>query len=218
MQITIFGASGKVGRLVCQEAVKRGHCVIACVHANAAVIQPLQMSYPDALYIRQCDIRSAEDVAQAIGGSSVVISTLGSWGTKDKNIVSTATRRIIPAMQEAGIDRIITLTGTEALCVGEKPAFWRKLTRMAAKVVARRILQDGEDHLNLLSESTLDWTSLRSPVMTNSNEVFYRLTLTPTSPWQTIPRKAVAKALVDQAEGPGYSRAAPIIYRLRSRF
>lgn len=208
MQITVFGASGRVGRQAVHEALARGHTVVGFVHSNT------NFESDDRLRLYQGDIHDADAVAQSLQGSQAVISALGSWGTRTKDIVASATRAIIPAMQAQNISRIVSLTGTEAYASSDiKPSLLRKAAHAAAAVAAAKILRDGEDHIQLLEACDLDWTVIRSPAMTNSPRSAYKLTLTVKPPWQTIPRRAVAKALIDQVEGPGYLREAPFIYR-----
>jgi putative NADH-flavin reductase len=205
MLIVIFGASGKVGRLAVAEALARGHRVRAFVHRHS------NLPANPALVTVRGDIANPEEVLAAIQGCEAVISTLGSWGTASKDIVATGVRHCLPAMKQAGIDRIITLTGAEARDATDKPKMFQRLTHILAKLAAGKILADGEEHIRLLRGSGLDWTALRSPVMTGSPRIFYKLSLSPPNPWETIPRRAVAKAILDQLDGPAYSKTAPFI-------
>lgn len=218
MRLTIFGASGNVGRLVVKECLSRGHTVVAFTHSSNSLPNERGLPHPEKLRVVQGDVHDLGHVAEALQGSEAVICTLGSWGSKSRDVVAAGISAIIPAMKHHHIERIVTLTGAEAHDEGDKPTIMRNLAHTAANVAAGRILHDGEEHIRLLRESGLDWTTLRSPVMTNQHEIFYTLTLTPRAPWQTVPRIAVAKALVDQVEGPAYSHAAPFIYRQTSRF
>jgi putative NADH-flavin reductase len=105
MKITVFGANGNVGRLVVENALHQGHEVIAFIHGD----NPFKAS--DKLSVIKGDIYNQKDVEKALNGSQAVISTLGSWGTPNKNILSAGMKNIIPKMQDAGINRIISLTG-----------------------------------------------------------------------------------------------------------
>jgi putative NADH-flavin reductase len=207
MQITIFGASGKVGRQVVDIATKQGYCVVAMVHAHNPFVEN------ELLSVVEGDIHNVSDVRKALVGSAAAISTLGSWGTKNKDILSSAMQTIIPALEGAGITRVVTLTGSGAQAVGESLTFKDKLPHTLLKLVAPKILVDGEEHLRLLTASTLDWTTIRSPIMTNAGTVKYHLKLTWPGPFQTINRHAVAQALVDQISDRQFIKQAPIIYR-----
>ena len=207
MHITVFGASGKVGRLVVAEALARGHQVTGFVHRHS------NFEHHEKLRIIKGDIHSGKAVAASLEGSEAVICALGSWGTRNKDIVSSGMRHIIPGMEALQITRIVSLTGSEARDSSDSVSILRTVTRFFARLIIGKILHDGEEHIRLLKASQLDWTVLRSPIMTGGPALSYRLTLNPKAHWQTIPRKAVAKAMVDQLEGPGYIHASPFIYR-----
>lgn len=207
MVITVFGASGRVGRLVTAEALARGYSVKGFVHSHNNLD-----NHPN-LAVISGDIHDSHAVTTAVQGSQAVICSLGSWGAASKDIVSTGTRHIIPAMQSCGVERIVSLTGADAFEAGERPTMLRRFSHSFARLIAGKILTDGEEHIRLLESSELDWTVLRAPVMTNGDSIFYKLSLKPLSHWHTIPRKAVAKAMVDQIDGSSYSKAAPFLHR-----
>lgn len=77
MQITIFGASGKTGRLVVQQALSRGYQVVAYVR------DATKLSFTDAnLKIIQGQLDDLDMVKQAVAGSQAVLSALGPIGKK----------------------------------------------------------------------------------------------------------------------------------------
>lgn len=207
MQLTIFGASGRVGQLVVAEALRRGYSVRAFVHRS----NPFTES--NRLRIIKGDLSDSTAIAEALQGSDAVISTLGSWGTADKNTLTTGMKMIIPAMEAVGLRRIVTLTGSGARLPEEQFSWLEKLNRLSIHLVASKILADSETHLRLLTESELDWTALRSPAMRPRGKAAYILHDHPGWPLVTIPRPAVASAAVDLATSDTYVRQAPTIRR-----
>lgn len=207
MHITVFGAGGMVGQMVVNIALARGHSVTASVHSS----NPFD-ELP-GLNVLIGDIYNADDVAQAIRGSQAVISTLGSWHTKHKNVLTSAMQAIIPAMQTEGMSRIITVTGSGALYSGDKPRLIDKLGRFPLTIIAPKILRDGEQHLELLAASGLNWTSLRSPIMTRGKGAGYALRTQLATGVSFVPARAVATCLVDQLESADFLGQAPVIYR-----
>lgn len=207
-QITIFGASGRVGRLVVADALAAGYSVVAFVHVH----NPFQGV--KGVTVVQGDIGDSKQVMTAIQGSRVVISTLSSWHSKQHNVLVRAMNIILPSMRELGISRIITLTGI-ALSSKDKLGLANKLSYGAFKIVAGKVLIDAEIHLQLLQKSGLDWTCVRSPVMTRERRVNYSLSpkIGSFTFMTSIPRPAVAKCLVDQVISKEYIGQAMVIKR-----
>ena len=202
MNILIFGANGNVGRLVVAEALKRGHNVTAFVHGAA----------PDPaanLSVVNGDIYNRESVDAAVPGHEIIISTLGSWGTKDKNVLSTAMGKIVPAAEANGVQRIISLTGNVAGAPGDKNTLTSILSRALFNIVQPKILRDGEDHITILANSSLAWSVVRSPVMRSGNSANYKLSSKSAS--LRVNRVAVAHAMMDLAESREWLQAAPYI-------
>lgn len=204
-KITVFGASGNVGRLVVSEALLRGYFVTAFVHHHANLDE-----HPN-LHIVQGDIHNRADIDAAITDSQAVISALGSWHTKEKDILSKATTHIVPAMKAAGVDRIITLTGADARARGDDKDIIHRLSHAAISVFAGKILRDGENHIAILEKSDLDWTVVRSPIMTSSRSESYTLSAKRPKPWRTVSRRSVANALLNQLGEKRLSQEAPFI-------
>ncbi len=207
MKIVLFGANGRVGRLVLDELLERGHEVRAFVRGDTETRHP-------KLEVITGDIYDINAVVGALEGMDVVMSTLGSWGTEKKDILTTAMATIIPAMKVKNQTRIVSLTGTAAHLPHEMAGPLAMIDRMLLKRIDKQILADGETHLKLLHESGLGWTALRSPIMNNKgDESQYKLTKRFTRPFATVNRKSVALALVDIAEQNTWSREAPCIHR-----
>jgi putative NADH-flavin reductase len=204
MRIAVFGASGKVGQAVTAEALGRGHSVNAFIHRT----NPFDEK--DDLHLFRGNIHDPAAVALILTESDAVISVLGSWGTKTKDILQTGMQRIIPAMHAEGISRIATLTGNLALrpsdIVGAKDGLAHRL----ASIPFSKILEDAEAHMRLLEESGLEWTTIRASRITANGNNTYELVLSPIS-WAFVPRAAVANCLVDLVERHDFIGQAPFI-------
>jgi putative NADH-flavin reductase len=209
VKIVVFGANGRIGHLVVEGAIDAGHDVTAFVHHKS------KLSGNTKLKIVQGDIHRRQDVARAVKGSGAVISALGSWGTKSKDIVSSGMANIIPAMQSGGVERIISLTGADARAQGDKPGIVNRLSHTLIKLgPPRKILADGEEHIRLLERSGLDWTVVRSPIMNERGDAMrFKLTGERPMPWATVNRRSVAAGMLRLIEDRKYSRQAPFISR-----
>lgn len=205
MKILVLGANGKVGSGVARELIARGHTVVAGIHRNKDAV-PAQAS------IITIDIHDKDSIVKALTSIDVVICALSSWGAPKKNVLSTAMETVIPAMEQVGVKRIISVSGDVARLPGETPSLLTRLFHLMAFGPIRDIVHDSENHLQQLSNSHLDWTVLRPTTMTTNPHAGYKLQLThPVSP--LIPRAAVIASIVDLAETNSYLHEAPFISR-----
>ena len=208
MHITIFGAGGNVGRLLVKAALGHGHSVTAFVHG-----EPRFPHHP-YLTLHRGDIHDPQSVAKAMRGSDAIISALGSWGTPKKDILSSGMQSIIPAMQQQGIQRLVSLTGADARVSGDEISRLHRITHAALTLFASKVLRDSEEHIRLLRASGLDWMVIRSPIMNDfGNSATYHLVSTRPLPWQTIHRASVVRCMIDEVERPRHSCTAPYISR-----
>ena len=206
MKLVVFGASGKVGHLVVDELVRRGHQVTAIVYKKT------ERSFSSAVEVKELDVHNRRRVVEVVKGHDAVISTLGSWGTDSQDILVSAMTGIIPAMQSYGIKRIISLTGADARIEGDKPALSSKILRKILTIVGPKIINDGEQHIKLLEKTQLDWTVIRSPKMTDGEKRQYTLSQKSSQAWDLVSRKTIASAMVDQLNTSDYINQAPIIH------
>lgn len=207
MKIVIFGANGRVGKLVVHEALKRGHDVTAVVYSA-----PEDM-FGDGVRTVKADIHDRNQVLHAISGNDAVISTLGSWGTKTQDILSSGMKNIIPSMENANITRIISLTGADARVSGDKPSLSSRVMESIFRVIASKVFSDGEKHIRLLVRSDLEWTVIRSPKMSDGKATDYTLSTVSANAWDTVSRRTIANAMLDVLETNQQRKKAPIIHK-----
>lgn len=207
MKVVVFGASGKVGQKVVAKLLASDHQVVAFVYGGSS------FSENKNLEVVQGDVKDFDSVGKVVVGCDAVISTLGSWGTKTKDILSAGMANIVPAMEAQGVKRIISLTGADALLPSEKAQGIQLLTRPIFSLLAGKILHDGEDHLKTLEASSLDWTVVRSPVMNEKGSESFLLNTERSKPWETIHRDAVVAAMVSVLEENTHVKQAPVIHR-----
>ena len=208
MNIVVFGASGKVGRLVTQKLLEQGHTVTAFVH---------RASLPDPGRLRTVkgDVHNVQQVGEAVRGNEAVVCVLGSWGTPTKDIISAATRNIIAASRQHDIQRLVSLSGADARAAGDELGIIHRVSHMLIGLVAKKVLRDGEAHIALLQQSDLDWTVIRSPIMRNTHKGRYTLSTARPLPWATIGRQQVADAIVEQITADNWTGQSPFIRRAR---
>lgn len=102
MRITVFGASGRTGRSLVEQALEHGHELVAFVRKASA----FDLS-GERLDVHEGDARDSEAVAEAIRGSDAVISVLALTKAEDEPEYSEATRTIVEAAKTEGVRRIV---------------------------------------------------------------------------------------------------------------
>lgn len=207
MNVIIFGANGRIGKLVVDKLLSNGHNVQAMVRGGSSFKENKSLS------IIQADIYNPSTYSHYVKGCDVVVSTLGSWGTEHQDIVSTGIKHILPAMEKYGVRRIVTLTGADARAKGDKLDFLHKLNRWALMLVAKKIILDGDNHILQLENSDVDWVVLRSPIMRDSSKAGFILNNKRPRPWESISRQNVADAMVRVIENDDlFRKSSPYIH------
>ena len=206
MKIVVFGASGKIGRLVVRNLLVDGHEVLAVVHTHNP------FSNHKNLKVIKFDVTGGDRVDPILKGKNVIISCLGSWGTESNKVLTLAMDKIIPSMKRLHIFRIISLTGSDALVDGEIQKPIEKISHFIFSILASKVLSDGEDHIKQLAHSSLDWTVIRSPRMNNLDENKYLLDKKRPMPWNSVSRKSVAQSICDQIKKGTHVKQSPFIH------
>lgn len=205
MKILVLGANGKVGSRVAHELIARGHSVVAAIHNSKDNVPP------EATLV-SLDVTNSTAIIAALNGVDAVVCALSSWGSPDNYVLSSAMEAVIPAMQQAGVKRIVSVSGDVARLPGESSGLLTKAFHLLAFGPVRKVVEDSEKHLRMLYKSDLDWTVLRPTTMTSSENTKYKLVQThPFSP--VISRAAVVDCIVDLIETGGHIHKAPFITR-----
>jgi putative NADH-flavin reductase len=173
MKLTIFAATGGIGRQAFEQAIAAGHPVTAVVRTPN--------SLPEGARIVAADLVAADPavIESAVGGADAVLSCLGPRSISESGIASQGTRAIIQAMKATGVRRLVVISAAPISTVPSpgrstppkhdpgEGFFMRTLLGPLAKAVLRRPYADLALMEDLLRDSGLDWTVVRPPRLTN---------------------------------------------------
>jgi uncharacterized protein YbjT (DUF2867 family) len=177
MRLTIFAATGGIGRHLLEQAVAAGHDVTA-VARNPKNL-PRQVGQ---VRVVTADLTVVDPavLASAVDGADAVLSGLGPRNPRtEAGIASRGTRTIVAAMQATGARRIVVVS---AAPVGTVPSpgrpnapkhdpgdgfFMRHLGAPLAGAMFRAHYADLALMEEILRDSGLDWTISRPPKLTD---------------------------------------------------
>jgi putative NADH-flavin reductase len=208
--VLIIGASKGIGFEVVRGALASGHNV----RAFARSANRIKLAHPH-LEKRRGDALNPEDIQSALNGMDIVIQALGiGLGPHmifgPVRIFSDATRILVPAMETAGIKRLVCITGFGA---GDSRASVGCAQRIPFRIVFGRAYDDKDVQERIIRNSRLDWTIVRPGVLTNGTRTGRYRVLDRPDQWQNglISRADVADFLVRQINDDTYVGKAPVL-------
>ena len=203
MNVVVFGASGRTGRLVVKESLEKGHHVLASVRSPAK----LDFSHPQ-LEVVQGDVRSATDVDRVVQRSDAVVSVLGQARNSPPDICSVGVTNIVDSMKKHSISRLICLSD-----YGNGETRTRGLYARFLWLTIRAHLEDKEKMEETVKSSGLDWTIVRPTILTDGAKTGsykvgpeIKIGLVP-----KISRHDVADFIVKQITDDSFIRSSPSI-------
>jgi putative NADH-flavin reductase len=169
MRVTVFGATGGIGREVVQQAAAAGHQVTAVVR-DPAKLDPA----PAGVTVVRADVLDPASIQPALTDADAVVSALGPRGRGPTTICSAGVTSIATAMAAAGVRRLLVVSAS-GIVVDDADDF---LTRAVVKPLLNRLLADGWADLRRMEDvvrgTDLDWTLVRPSRLVNAPRGEYR--------------------------------------------
>ncbi|MFE1231404.1 NAD(P)-dependent oxidoreductase [Streptomyces sp. NPDC058745] len=162
MRLTVFGATGGIGREIVRQALTAGHEVTAVVRdpARFTVDGP-------GLEVFRSDLADPESLRAAVAGRDAVLSGLGARRRADAGVAARLTRSVLAAMHAEGVRRLLVVS---AAPLGPVPADQGVLDRAVLALVnaaLKDVYADLRAMEDELAASATDWTSVRPPRLTD---------------------------------------------------
>ncbi|MFR0359122.1 NAD(P)-dependent oxidoreductase [Streptomyces sediminimaris] len=158
MKLTVFGATGGIGRQIVHQALDAGHEVTAVVR------DPARLSVTgERLEVFRNDLTDARSLRPAVAGRDVVLSGLGARRRKDAGVAARLTRTVLGAMEAEGARRLLVVSAGP---VGPAPEGEGLLDRTARGIVSallKDVYADLREMEAELARSATDWTVVRPP-------------------------------------------------------
>jgi putative NADH-flavin reductase len=160
MKILVIGATGPTGLELVSQGAALGHEV------TAAVRRPELASLPADVQVVRTDVMDPASLAAAMAGQHAVISSLGTkMERKPTFLLSEGTRYVIAAMKQAGVSRLICITGIGAGDSRGHGGFF--YDRIFQPLMLTEVYKDKDRQEAAVRASGLDWTLIRPGMLTN---------------------------------------------------
>jgi len=206
--VLVIGASKGIGLETTKAALAAGHRVRAFARSASGMTLSgagLERFSGDAL--------NSGDVASALDGIDVVVQALG---VPMRNLLgpvtlfSDATNVLVPAMEKAGVRRVISVTG---FGTGDSRDALGLLQRIPFRIVFGRAYDDKDVQEMRIRKSDLDWTFVRPGVLTPGSATGRYKILSEPSSWRNglISRADVAHFIVGEIDRKIYERKAVVL-------
>jgi len=206
MKICIFGADGRTGLEVVKKCLEKKHEVTAFVYTPKA-----KEYLPEDINIIVGDVLKEKDVFDAVQGSDAVISVVGHIKNSDPLMQTKGITNIKNAMNEYGIKRIVSLTGTGVRTKGDNPSLFDRIGNFMIKLIDKERIVDGIKHTQVLEHSDLDWTLVRVLKLSSAKTTDNLYKLTKHGPAEALTsRSKVANIITDLISSDDYIGEMPI--------
>ena len=207
MKLAIFGATGRTGRLLVEQALAAGYDVVALARIPSKL--PLQ----DArLSVVQGDVTDPAAVTAVVRGADAVISVIGHAKGAPPDVQTVAARHIVAAMRQNGVRRLISLTGAGVDAPQDRPTVLHHLIKLALRIAAGPVLRDAVGHAAVIRQSGLDWTIVRAPMLTEGPRVgSYRVGWVGVDTGPRLARSDLAAFLLAQVTDRTYLGQLPMV-------
>lgn len=195
-KIAIIGATGRAGSQLLEEALRRGHSVVAIARNTG------KLPERDGVTVKQVDALDAHALQQAVSGSDVVISAA--------HFATLPAAAVIGPVKEAGVKRLLVVGGAGSLLL---PGGGRVIDSEGFPAEYKAEASAGAEFLDVLrQEKDLDWTFLSpsAEFVETERTGKFRLgqdnLLVSSAGRSWISFADYAIALIDEVETPKHSR------------
>lgn len=207
MKIAVFGATGRTGRLLVEQALDGGYEVTALAR------DPVKLGRRhEGLRVVRGDVLDPATVEDVVAGSDAVISVVGHVGGSPEDLQTRAAENIVAAMKKHGVKRLVSLTGAGVRDPGDRPKLVDKVFGLALRVLQKAVLEDAARHAEVIKTSGLDWVIVRGPRLTEGpKKGEYRVGLVGTNSGTQISRADLAEFLLKQVATDDHLRQMPVV-------
>ena len=205
--LALFGATGRTGRHLLQQALERGYNVrVLARDPGKLAVQS------ERLVVVRGNLKDAACVEEVITGADAVLSVLGPTSNEPTFEISRGTADIMSTMKRQGVKRLIISAGAGVGDPGDTPKLFNKLINVALKATARNVYEDMLKTVDQVRGSGLEWTVVRVPrLMDTPRTGKVRVGMVGQGTGANLSRADMAEFMLQQVDDGRYLRQAPVI-------
>jgi putative NADH-flavin reductase len=200
MRLTILGATGRIGRHVCGQALEAGHDVTVLVRDPARLGQTA-----GNVRVITGTVDDLEAVEAAVAGADAVISAIGPDGNNPQEVdrLRNGMRNSIAAMRRQGVRRIVNLSGAGITAPGERKPMIDRLATRLVRLFSGHVVAAKQAEYDELAGTDLEWVAVR-PALVTDGEATGRYVAGPDElrPGARISRGDIGHLMLAEAERP----------------
>jgi putative NADH-flavin reductase len=209
VRIAVLGATGRTGRPLVEELLRRGHHVVAVVR------DPAGTGVPDGVEVVPGDVRDADVLRRAVAGADAVVSALGPR-KGDPRLHREVAPLLVGVMRESGVRRFVGVSGAGVDADGDHKSRRDRIISGIIKRLPGDAVKDKVLEYQVWRDSALDWTLVRPPRLQEGPPTGAVEHHAGTSPRSTaIRRSDLAAFLADEVEQGRYVGKAPLVAEAR---
>lgn len=208
MKIAILGATGFIGSRLVKAALARGHEVRALVRSPQKLGE-----LRSRVKVFQGDLASPQVLADLVAGADAVMSATGPCNEPDQpERFEQGMVNLVAAMNQAGVERIVMISGAGTLVLpGERPELPRRLMNWIMRIASRYKVEAKEREFQVLNESSLRWTSIRPPSVTDAEPTGQVRASTRRLPGLRVAVTDLVQFMLEQLEDEKWIGQAPLV-------
>ena len=205
MEVAVLGATGRTGRHVVAELLRRGHAVAVLVR------DPAKLDAAGDVRVVTGDSRDERALTDLIAGADAVVSALGPTAGESTLHQDTAAV-LVRVMQQAGVRRFVGVSGAGIDVPGDRKSPSATVISFLVQRLGGAVVRDKPAEYRVWAASDREWTLVRPPRLKDGpggRPVDSDAHRSVRATW--IDRADLARFLVDAVEQGLHPRGAPFV-------
>lgn len=204
MKVAVVSANSRSGQFFIKQAL------INNIEIKAGINRKNNLLNDKLITVIKCNALVKSDVINLISGCDAVVSVIGHGRSSPANLQSDAVTNVIEAMNQLGIKRLISLTGTGVRQKGDKITIIDRILNLSISLIDPKRIKDGLRHAEIIQNSNLDWSIVR--VLKLDNFMTKKYKLTKNGPTKVLTsRNEVGLAIIELLKNNSFIKEMPII-------